>query len=163
MHHGYMSVQKYFNNAVNPCLSSTYRFVEQIMIELKRLHADIQPLETFHFGGDEVPSNAWKNSPACMNSNFSELELKVYFTKQIALIARRQNLNISGWSDGYISYEEMSAKAIPLEQLASENVVSYAWHNLLNYQEHTQPYYMANMGYKVMFTILISVASVLKI
>ena len=59
------SVQMFKQNVINPCLESSYAFVNLIVDTLKRYHADIQPLKTFHLGGDEVPSSALNNSPAC--------------------------------------------------------------------------------------------------
>ncbi|GFR92558.1 beta-hexosaminidase [Elysia marginata] len=62
----YLSVQMFNDNAINPCLQSVWNFVEVVMDELIRLHSDAgHPLETFHFGGDEVTRGAWVKSTAC--------------------------------------------------------------------------------------------------
>ncbi|KAH9512779.1 hypothetical protein Btru_038174, partial [Bulinus truncatus] len=50
----YLSVQTYKDNAVNPCQESTYRFIQHLYSKVKELHEPIQPLQVFHFGGDEV-------------------------------------------------------------------------------------------------------------
>ena len=52
----YISIQNFANNSINPCLSSTYKFVEHVVRELVAMHEDIQALDVFHFGGDEVNS-----------------------------------------------------------------------------------------------------------
>ena len=61
----YISVQQWTDNAINPCIESTYRFVAEVVDTLIALHKGIQPLKTFHFGGDEVPKGAWINSTQC--------------------------------------------------------------------------------------------------
>ena len=43
-----------------------YRFVDEVITELLDIHNDIQPLKMFHFGGDEVPMDAWVKSPKCI-------------------------------------------------------------------------------------------------
>ena len=52
----YSSIQLYNDDAVNPCMESSYRFIRHVMQEVKAMHADINPLRTYHFGGDEVAS-----------------------------------------------------------------------------------------------------------
>lgn len=64
-HSVYKSGQNYKLNAMNPCVPSTYRFVETVMRAVKEMHRDIQPLAFYHFGGDEVAEGAWSMSPAC--------------------------------------------------------------------------------------------------
>jgi len=61
----YLSVQFFTDNAINPCLDSTYEFFEHIVFQVRKMHLGIQPLEIFHFGGDEVAHGAWTQSPAC--------------------------------------------------------------------------------------------------
>ena len=39
-------------------------FVKTVVSDLIALHEGIQPLSTFHIGGDEV-ANAWTNSSKC--------------------------------------------------------------------------------------------------
>ena len=41
----YLSVQFFTDNAINPCLESTYEFVEHIVVSVKYMHQDIQPLK----------------------------------------------------------------------------------------------------------------------
>ena len=61
----YISFQWWTDNVMNPCIESTYRFVVKIVETLIELHKGIQPLKTFHFGGDEAPTGAWINSTQC--------------------------------------------------------------------------------------------------
>ena len=61
----YISVQQWMDNAVNPCIESTYNFIEKVLDTVIELHRGIQPLKTYHFGGDEVAGGAWENSTKC--------------------------------------------------------------------------------------------------
>ena len=61
----YLSVQQWFDNAINPCVDSVYTFIGKLMDEVIALHKDIQPLDIYHFGGDEVAKFAWEKSPRC--------------------------------------------------------------------------------------------------
>ena len=38
----YLSVQYFTDNAINPCMDSTYRFMEHVIVETMKLHQDIQ-------------------------------------------------------------------------------------------------------------------------
>ena len=59
------SVQMFSENSLNPGLPSTFEFICKVVREIKAMHSDICPLRVFHFGGDEVPYEAWEDSPAC--------------------------------------------------------------------------------------------------
>ena len=61
----YYSVQYWMDNAINPCIESTYEFIAKIVDTVVELHKGIQPLKTYHFGGDEVAKGAWENSTKC--------------------------------------------------------------------------------------------------
>ena len=61
----YRSGQSFGGNVINPCLESTYIFIKKLMSEIKTMHAEVQPLKFFHFGGDEVAQNAWNGSTKC--------------------------------------------------------------------------------------------------
>ena len=41
----YLSVQFFTDNAINPCLESTYEFLEHIVSSVREMHHDIQPLK----------------------------------------------------------------------------------------------------------------------
>ena len=41
----YLSVQFFTDNAINPCLESMYEFLEHIVVSVRHMHQDIQPLK----------------------------------------------------------------------------------------------------------------------
>ena len=65
----------------------------------------------FHFGGDEVPSGAWLDSPACRalidedEGLEDEKGLKEMFVYRVADIAHSHGLDIAGWEDGLMNAE----------------------------------------------------------
>ncbi|CAG2208070.1 HEXA_B [Mytilus edulis] len=91
----FLSVQYFKDNAVNPCIESTYVFIEKVVSELKAMHTDAgHPLNIYHFGGDEVAKN-------CMDAASIRNELKNYFTQRVANITFTHGLNMAGWEDGF--------------------------------------------------------------
>ena len=56
----YYSIQKYPNNCLNPAIEGVYAAVDTILGEMAALF----PSTYFHIGADEVPADAWANSPA---------------------------------------------------------------------------------------------------
>lgn len=107
---GSHSVQMFSENAMNPGMESTYKFVKKVALELKKMHEDIMPLQMFHFGGDEVPYEAWDGSPACMSLIDSEEvksseHLMEYFVTRVADVISSCNLNVGAWQDGIITDE----------------------------------------------------------
>ncbi len=150
----YMSVQMFKGNVVNPCMDSTYHFIEHVIAKLVEIHEDIQPLTTFHFGGDEVPDKALIDSPICQtfmgnHDNVANMqELKEYFVKHVAKIAAKYKLVLQGWEDGYYGgktkpYARMS---YPADQT---DLVAHAWMNRWEWGRAHRAYEFANEGYKV--------------
>ena len=61
----YISTQHWFKNVMNPCLESTYSFIDRVLTRIIELHRGIQPLKTVGIRGDEIPKGAWEESPEC--------------------------------------------------------------------------------------------------
>ena len=147
----YKSVQYFTDSAINPCLNSTYAFIEHVVRELKAMHEDIQPLEVFHFGGDEVPEGAWDGSRACQDllkdkANGEDFDLMRYFVTRVASIVAEEGLNMAGWEDGLIG----GGEPYELDELPSGSTYStYSWNNIWEWGGGRQLYMMANAGYKV--------------
>ena len=91
----YLSIQEFSDNAINPCIESTYAFIDHVVKEVHELHRTIQPLRMFHFGGDEVAKGAWVGSPACAKLRNDNPELagpkdwKRYFVHRVSNITTR--------------------------------------------------------------------------
>ena len=110
------------------------------------------PLETFHFGGDEVAKNAWSNSSTCTNSSFTgtysdrRTSMKKYFLERVSNITHSYGVNLAGWEDGFIE-----GNGIPYNRslLANTEVISNAWNNVWEWGEARRAYNFANSGYKV--------------
>ncbi|XP_078491002.1 chitobiase-like [Ciona intestinalis] len=152
-----MSVQHFRNNALNPCIASSYKFVEKVITEIKALHADIQPLTTMHMGGDEVAKKSWEGSPVCekfINEEegfpYSNVDLQEYFIRKVSDICTKHGLNLGVWEDGALK----SPDTVPYEKSSIPcDVLAYSWNNagwspyLAN-----RAYKLANAGYKVVMS-----------
>uniref|UniRef100_F7BMU6 beta-N-acetylhexosaminidase n=3 Tax=Ciona intestinalis TaxID=7719 RepID=F7BMU6_CIOIN len=152
-----MSVQHFRNNALNPCIASSYKFVEKVITEIKALHADIQPLTTIHMGGDEVAKKSWEGSPVCEKFiseeegfPYSNVDLQEYFIRKVSDICTKHGLNLGVWEDGALK----SPDTVPYEKSSIPcDVLAYSWNNagwspyLAN-----RAYKLANAGYKVVMS-----------
>src|SRR5690606_3519251 len=99
----YRSVQHWNDNVINVALPSTYSFLEKVTDELINMYKEAgAPLETIHFGGDEVPAGVWEQSPVALDlvakahaPNIDEL-WHYYFSRVNKMLASR-GLYLSGW------------------------------------------------------------------
>ena len=152
----YLSIQYYTDDAINPCIESTYAFVNHLVEAVVNMHNDSQPLNIFHFGGDEVAHGAWMNSTACnslvqrlgLNLSAGKIadQLKDYFVQRVANITSSYSLQLAGWEDGL-----MDVKGIPYDRklMANKNVYGYAWNNIWEWGGGKRAYELANAGYQV--------------
>ena len=157
----YLSIQYYTDDAINPCIESTYTFVNDLVEAVVNIHKDKQPLTIFHFGGDEVAHGAWTNSTACnklvqslgLASSSREIvdELKDYFVQRVSNITVNHNLELAGWEDGLMSY-----KNVPYDRklLSNTRVYGYAWNNIWEWGSGKRAYELANAGYQVCLTVV---------
>lgn len=147
----YLSVQMFKDNAINVCMDSTYTFVDKVVSNLVNLHSDIQPLKTFHFGGDEV-AGAWGDSPECQaliaNNTVginSTADLGRYFVTRTSAITASYNLNLGGWEDGLLD----GNSTYPRKDFVNALVVGNAWQNIWEWGVADRAYNLANNGYGV--------------
>ena len=127
--HGSHSVQMFSENAMNPGLESTYCFVKKVVSEVQQMHAEVMPLKTFHFGGDEVPYEAWEGSEACKDLVHSgkiagPQDLMEYFVTRTADIVAECGLDMGAWQDGIIP-DEMDLEPISrfVNSLSFDNIL----------------------------------------
>lgn len=148
-----LSCQLYAENSLNPGLDSTYRFIEKVVIEVKKIHEEVSPLKMFHFGGDEVPYEAWLDSPACKKLVSSKKvedfnEIMEYFNKKVAKIVAQHGLDLGAWQDGVI-HDEYFLEPMKRNCFPNKIVYAYAWQNVWESGLSGCAYKLANEGYKV--------------
>lgn len=146
----YQSVQMFSDNALNPCVAGSFKFLTHLLYELKAMHKPIMPLKNYHFGGDEVGNGAWLKSPACQklmkSSAFTTSDVKHYFVSMVSNLTASLNLDISAWEDGLM---DTSEQVFPRKSIENENVTAYAWDNIWEWNKASRAYKFANAGYKV--------------
>ena len=111
------------------------------------MHAGVQPLKVFHFGGDEVANGAWMESPACTGLSLNDRQvLKQRFVQELSVIVHEEGLDLAGWEDGF-----MSEGNTPFNRtmFPNQNVFGYAWQNIWEWGGGSRAYELANNGYKV--------------
>nr|KAG5708761.1 hypothetical protein BaRGS_031915 [Batillaria attramentaria] len=145
------SVQMFSENSLNPGLPSTFEFIRKVMRELQKMHEDISPLRVFHFGGDEVPYEAWEDSPACQALIDSGVvkafkDLMQYFVVKVAEIAHELGLDVGAWQDGIVHKFE---QPFPRDKFPNKKVAVYAWKNVWETGMAADVYKLANADYEV--------------
>ncbi|CAH1784243.1 unnamed protein product [Owenia fusiformis] len=155
-HSNYLSVQHYRDNSVNPCVNSTFTFIEKIIQAMIKVHKDAgHPLKNYIFGGDEVARGTWVNSTACktMFPGISGSELKErideYFVEKTSEVSARYNLSLGGWEDGLMGGDQMP---YDISKLKNSAVYAYAWQNPWGDGNEGRAYKLANAGYKVVMS-----------
>ncbi|XP_046370643.2 uncharacterized protein LOC124145039 [Haliotis rufescens] len=158
----YLSIQMYVDDAVNPCIESTYSFINHVMEELSIMHRDIQPLRIFNFGGDEVAEGAWDNSTACRQVSNSSVvnvpKVKEHFFRKVVGLGSSRNLDIAAWEDGLLQEgsgfvmtgapdQSTGYKMFSLN--GSHDVYAYVYQNIWEWGNAGRAYNLANNGYKV--------------
>ena len=123
-------------------------WVQKIVREVKQMHADIQPLKIFHFGGDEVPPGAWEKSPACEASTASANvpALMEDFIYAVAQITNQEGLDLGGWEDGLMSN---LTHTYDRTKIPNPKAYGYAWNNIWEWGGGSRAYVLANKDYQV--------------
>jgi hexosaminidase len=151
----YTSAQGYTDNVMDPGLPSTYRFVDRVLGELARLHREAGvPLRTVHVGADEVPSGAWRGSPAARHLA-QRLKLEAgpalwgHYYRRVAAIAHRHGAAIAGWEElGAQRVRSASGSRLePDASLLGLHPRLHVWNNLEGSEDLGVR--LANAGYSV--------------
>lgn len=96
----YLSIQFYKDNTINPCMNSSYHFIETLLKDIKGMHEAVGvPLKTYHLGADET-AGAWKKSPVCAAKNLDAEHLLPHFVSKVVKIGNGLGLTMAGWGDG---------------------------------------------------------------
>jgi hexosaminidase len=155
----YRSVQGFNDNVINPSLPSVYTFLEKVTDEIIAMHREAgAPLETIHFGGDEVPGGVWEQSPAVKalmqrdKSLASVDELWYYFFSRINSMLGAKGLYFYGWEETGMHKAMVAGqkKMVVDPRFAGKNFRADVWNNLSGNEDLA--YKLANAGYKVVLT-----------
>lgn len=150
----FSSAQRFHDNTANPCMESTYRFVEVVIKELVSMYQEADaPLTTIHIGGDEVPRGAFAHSPICktflesQDVYTSPNELHKYFTMRFIDILKKYDIHTAGWEEVACKHE--NRQRIPDPSLVDEGIIAYIWNNIWGWGAEDLGYKLANTGFPV--------------
>lgn len=155
----YRSVQGFDDNVINPSMPSVYAFLEKVTDEIIAMHREAgAPLETIHFGGDEVPGGVWEQSPAVKalmqadKSLGTVDELWYYFFNRINTMLGSKGLYFYGWEETGMHKAMVNGqkKMVVEPRFAGKNFHVDVWNNLAGNEDLA--YKLANEGYQVILT-----------
>ncbi|MBE9582999.1 carbohydate-binding domain-containing protein [Mucilaginibacter sp. JRF] len=155
----YRSVQGFSDNVLNVGQPSAYAFLEKIADELIAMYKEAgAPLETIHYGGDEVPAGVWEKSPVIADLMKKDSSIKntsdlwFYYFGKINTMLKSKGLYLSGWEEiGLTSGVVNGKKRLVIDpRFANENFHTDVWNNLVGNEDLA--YKLANAGYKVVLT-----------
>ncbi|HEY9049659.1 MAG TPA: family 20 glycosylhydrolase [Ohtaekwangia sp.] len=157
----YRSVQGWNDNVINVAMPSAYTFLEKIVDEMVTLYQRAgAPLQTIHFGGDEVPAGVWEHSPACQNlmennaSVKSTEDLWYYFFGKVNTIVQAKGLSLYGWEEIAMRKTKLDGESryIPNPDFVKDKFQVDVWNNVLGWGSEDLAYRLANAGYKVVLS-----------
>ena len=129
-----VSVQGYIKNTLNPAMPETYSIVEPLIDDLCKLF----PGEYIHLGGDEMPSDSWKESPEVSNMKKkynleTNKDVLSWFINKLSSRVDSKGKKTAAWQEA----EEGAYHEKKFDKLL------FAWRNL------ESGYDLARKGYKV--------------
>jgi hexosaminidase len=140
------SVQYYTDNLVNPCIESSYRFLTEVVGEVRAIYdrAGV-PLSMVNLGGDEAPGpNRWQGSPQCQSNpataGKTDRQLMDYFFTRWNEIALTVAPRTSGWEDVILA----GGGGLQLDRF-----VPLPWQNVWGWGREQIAYQFANDGIPV--------------
>ena len=157
----YRSVQGWDDNVINVALPSTYNFMETVVDEIRKMYAEAgAPLQTIHFGGDEVPAGVWERSPAVQNLIKTNPTVKntndlwYYYFNRIIQMLEKRNLYLSGWEEAGLVKVPKNGRLVwvPNKDFAKKNIHVDVWNNIPGSGAEDLAYRLANAGVKVVLS-----------
>jgi hexosaminidase len=157
----YRSVQMYNDNVINVAMPSVYRFLETVTDDILAMYREAgAPIETIHYGGDEVPAGVWTQSPAVAKLRQLNPELKTtddlwyYFYGRINDMVQKKGLYLYGWEEIAMRKTMLDGKShiIPNPDFVGQEVQVDVWNNVLGWGAEDLAYRLANAGYKVVLS-----------
>ncbi|RZL59792.1 MAG: beta-N-acetylhexosaminidase, partial [Pedobacter sp.] len=157
----YRSVQKWNDNVMDVAMPSVYTFLETVTDDIIAMYKEANaPLETIHFGGDEVPKGVWEQSPAFNGLKQSDSNIKTtadlwdYYFGNVSAMLKNKGLYLSGWEEVGLkkAIENGKSKWLVNDKFANQNVHVNVWNNLLGNEDLA--YRLANGNYKVIISFV---------
>ena len=157
----YRSVQKWNDNVMDVAMPSVYTFLETVTDDIIAMYKEANaPLETIHFGGDEVPKGVWEQSPAFNSLKQRDGNIKTttdlwdYYFGKVNRMLKRKGLYLSGWEEVGLTkaVEDGKSKWLINDKFANQNVHVNVWNNLLGNEDLA--YRLANGNYKVIISFV---------
>jgi hexosaminidase len=157
----YTSVQYFNDNVIDVSLPSTYSFIEIVVASIKQMYTEAgAPLQTIHFGGDEVPAGVWEKSPAFLSLMKKDTSIKstddlwAYYYGRVNQILKANNLYLTAWEEvGTHKVVQNGKKASVINpELANADIHLEVWNNVLGWGAEDLAYKLANTGYKVILS-----------
>lgn len=157
----YRSVQQWNDHVMDVSMPSVYNFLETVtdeIIEMYKLAG--APLQTIHYGGDEVPAGVWTASPSVNAFKATHPEVKNaadlwdYFFGRIADMLDKRKLYLSGWEETALrkSTAPGGKKWQPNPLFLDRNFHVNVWNNMSGNEDLA--YRLANSGYKVVLSFV---------
>ena len=149
----YNSAQNFNDNISCVCKEAPFLFYEKVVDELIEMYKDAGlELRVIHTGGDEVPANAWTESPVCQEFLKAHPEidgpqmLQAYFTGRLLELLGERGLIMAGWEEiALIKNDE--GKWAPNPEFAGKGMLPFVWNSLGNSLDLGNR--VANAGYPV--------------
>ncbi|MFN1550726.1 beta-N-acetylhexosaminidase [Vibrio natriegens] len=149
----YFSVQNYTDNTINPCMESSFVFMDKVISEIAKQHKNAgQPLVDYHIGADET-HGAWVDSPVCRalfvdptNNIDNVADLGGYFIERISHILEAKQLNLAAWNDGLKHGSYMDPTKL------AGDASAYTW-SALFWGGANEAHSLANAGYNVILSL----------
>jgi len=157
----YHTVQGWHDDAMNPAMESTYRFVEKIITELALMYQDAgTELKTVHMGGDEVPAGVWERSPAVqqhvrMHPSFKTVDdLWEYFYGRVGAILAKKDIRMQGWEEIGMKRVDVNGrkKMEIVPELRKNGYLLDVWNNVYGTGAEDLAYRLANQGFDVVLS-----------
>ena len=110
------SIQGFYNNVMNPCMDSTFTFLQKIVGQFKEDHEEYKHIQNhFHIGGDETNVGLIKGSPICRqkmkdegldHENYDDVNayFHKFFQKYVRMVGEA-GFHVHGWEEVW-EYEE---------------------------------------------------------
>jgi hexosaminidase len=157
----YISVQYWNDNVVDVSLPSTYNFIEKVTMEIKEMYRKANaPLQSIHYGGDEVPAGVWEKSPAYLGLAKVDTAIKstddlwAYYYSRVNDILKAHNLYLTAWEEVGLHKVMQNGKKAQIinPELTDKNIHLEVWNNVLGWGSEDLAYKLANRGYKVILS-----------